>query len=337
MTADWEKTATNLKGIIPVVKVDATVEKQLASNYGVKGYPTIKLFTPGAAAPTDYKGARTAKDFVDFALNSLPNNVMQVTAKNVDSFFTRAPEAAPRVLLFTSKSATPPLFKSLAMRFKDKLVFGEIKQSNKDLCAQYNVDSFPTILVLTDRNAEAQKFEGKIDPTAVTAFVQGFVGQSASSTSGSGSSGASQGESGSAKPTETPKPAESSRPSHTVVPGATSKFEILSGDLLTCGTLCVVAVVDTDEESKPNEEQLKTLETLVARYGKDEKFAFRWLAKSSENGKAALAKLKTDKSPLVAVVNTKRSKYVVAPEFSDKALSVLLDRVIGGDAQYEKL
>jgi len=50
--------------VIPVVKVDATVETQLASKYGVKGYPTIKLFTPGSKTPQDYNGARAAKAFV---------------------------------------------------------------------------------------------------------------------------------------------------------------------------------------------------------------------------------------------------------------------------------
>ena len=44
------------EGGVPIAKVDATVESELAEKYGVKGFPSLKLFIEGE--PVDYSGAR---------------------------------------------------------------------------------------------------------------------------------------------------------------------------------------------------------------------------------------------------------------------------------------
>ena len=41
-----------------MAKIDCTVEKALATKYGVKGYPTLKFFKNGK--PVDYAGPREA-------------------------------------------------------------------------------------------------------------------------------------------------------------------------------------------------------------------------------------------------------------------------------------
>ena len=38
----------------------------LVQDYGIKGFPTIKVFVPGKA-PIDYQGARDAKSIANFA------------------------------------------------------------------------------------------------------------------------------------------------------------------------------------------------------------------------------------------------------------------------------
>lgn len=42
---------------IPVAKIDATSESELASRFDVSGYPTIKILKKGQAV--DYEGSRT--------------------------------------------------------------------------------------------------------------------------------------------------------------------------------------------------------------------------------------------------------------------------------------
>eukprot|EP00116_Pleurobrachia_bachei_P012532 sb/3472794/ len=53
---------------VVIAKADCTVEKELASRFGVTGYPTLKFFKKGAgvAEPEAYSGGRTADDIVNY-------------------------------------------------------------------------------------------------------------------------------------------------------------------------------------------------------------------------------------------------------------------------------
>jgi len=51
---------------IPLVKVDATVEKDLGTKYGVQGFPTLKLFVKGQ--DSEYKGGRVKQEIVDWVV-----------------------------------------------------------------------------------------------------------------------------------------------------------------------------------------------------------------------------------------------------------------------------
>ena len=62
---ELEKAAATLrKENLMVAKVDATVEKDLASKYKVRGYPTVKFFKKGV--PMDYTAGRTEKDVINW-------------------------------------------------------------------------------------------------------------------------------------------------------------------------------------------------------------------------------------------------------------------------------
>ncbi|KAL8427948.1 hypothetical protein Efla_003462 [Eimeria flavescens] len=68
----WEDVASQLKGKIKVAKVDATEETLLANRYGIRGFPTLKLFPAGPKSDSmvkDYEGPRTGDEIVKFALD----------------------------------------------------------------------------------------------------------------------------------------------------------------------------------------------------------------------------------------------------------------------------
>ena len=74
----WEAAAKKLKGKVKVAKVDATVETGLAQRFGIKGYPTIKLFPSGKksdSAVVDYNQDRSESSIVAFAQKYISQTV----------------------------------------------------------------------------------------------------------------------------------------------------------------------------------------------------------------------------------------------------------------------
>lgn len=62
----WEEVALELKGSgVNVGAVDIPNSKELGTRFEIKGFPTMKLLSKGKVYT--YKGARSRKDFVEFA------------------------------------------------------------------------------------------------------------------------------------------------------------------------------------------------------------------------------------------------------------------------------
>ncbi|KAG8445647.1 hypothetical protein GDO86_010433 [Hymenochirus boettgeri] len=71
LVPDWKKAATALKGVVKLGAVDADKHQSLGGQYGVRGFPTIKIFGSNKNKPEDYQGGRTSEAIVDSALSSL--------------------------------------------------------------------------------------------------------------------------------------------------------------------------------------------------------------------------------------------------------------------------
>ncbi|KAM8953881.1 protein disulfide-isomerase A6 isoform 2-T2 [Pelodytes ibericus] len=71
LTPEWKKVATALKGVVKIGAVDADQHPSLGSQYGIKGYPTIKIFGSDKNKPQDYQGGRTRDDIVSGAFNAI--------------------------------------------------------------------------------------------------------------------------------------------------------------------------------------------------------------------------------------------------------------------------
>lgn len=73
----WAQAATELKGKVKLGALDATVHSIMANRYGVRGYPTIKMFPSGKkdGDAMEYSGGRTSDDIVAWALDKLAENI----------------------------------------------------------------------------------------------------------------------------------------------------------------------------------------------------------------------------------------------------------------------
>lgn len=75
LSPEWAQMAEDVEGEVKVGAVDATQAQALAQRFGVRGYPTIKMFPAGAGksdgSAVDYNGPREAAGMTQWALQQL--------------------------------------------------------------------------------------------------------------------------------------------------------------------------------------------------------------------------------------------------------------------------
>jgi len=75
LVPEYKKAAQALKGVVKVGAVDADAHKSLGGQFGVQGFPTIKIFGANKRSPSDFNGQRTAQGIVDAALAEAKSKV----------------------------------------------------------------------------------------------------------------------------------------------------------------------------------------------------------------------------------------------------------------------
>jgi len=181
---EYVKAAKNLHGIVHVGAVNCDDQKQICGAFGIQGFPTVKIFPwstvpvpngePGQITkePVDYNGQRTAASVAKAAIDMLPNFVHKVDADSEEKFLENN---LGKVLLFTDKKSVPTLFKALALEYRNRLHFGWIKSSEKELVEKYKVEKFPTVLVQKKGEETQTAYEGKVGFDALNAFLKKYA------------------------------------------------------------------------------------------------------------------------------------------------------------------
>lgn len=150
-----------LSGIFAAV--DATVHNQIATQHGVKGFPTIKLFKNGAVSK-DYQGDRSTDDMLAFIKDpdrevpkppveskwsDEPSSVNHLSSDNFSTFLTDKQNV---LTMFYAPwcghcKKAKPHFTAAAERLKDDpnnhLAALDCTEF-KDICQKYEVSGFPT-------------------------------------------------------------------------------------------------------------------------------------------------------------------------------------------------
>jgi len=64
-----------VQGVVKVAAVDVDTHKELGGRYGIKGFPTIKIFGADKNSPENYEGPRTSKGLIEAALSAIRRKV----------------------------------------------------------------------------------------------------------------------------------------------------------------------------------------------------------------------------------------------------------------------
>jgi len=170
------KVASALKGIVNVGAVDATEEygQKLAGEYGVQGFPTIKIFSPGKAGLKDYQGQRDLQSFVKAAKSEINEVIKTRTGGKSSSSGSSSKGSSKFAVELTSSNfqskvldsqdvwmvafvapwcghckALKPEWEEAAKMVDGQGVYlGQVDATvHTDLAQQYGVQGYPTIKV----------------------------------------------------------------------------------------------------------------------------------------------------------------------------------------------
>ncbi len=150
MRDEYKTLAEKMYGVIKIAAIDCLEEEELCEEFTVYDVPTILVFTENMSDDGErYSGVKEWNKIATFASQKMQNFVAVVSANNYESWVGRD-QSKHKVLLFTERKTTAPLFKALSKQYKEKLLFGEVRKSEADLVARFGVTKFPTMMVLTD-------------------------------------------------------------------------------------------------------------------------------------------------------------------------------------------
>ncbi|CDF34893.1 Putative protein disulfide-isomerase, PDIA-2 Endoplasmic reticulum lumen [Chondrus crispus] len=328
----FTKAAKKLDGVAKLGVINCDDHSSLAQRFGVKGFPTLKIFKgDGSAArrPSDYNAGRSAKAFVDQVKYVMPSFVARVKPSGLDAFF-KDDHRLPHVLLFTDKSSTSPLYKGMSARFKGRVAFGEVRKTDAaDLVKKYSVKSYPALISFKAGESDpehASLFSGAMDPTSLHNFFESVVGN---------------------KDIPPGEPAAEKEPAEKVFaqPKAYSgDVSIISGTKAyeeQCGSrndgrMCGLALVPGGRTHT----LFGDLKPIAEQYQYDN-MAFAILDSTIDGGRdfASLFGISSDVGGFI-VMRARKKKYA-ALEAEDgpskSAISSFLDRIVGGDGRFKKL
>ncbi|KAM8947357.1 LOW QUALITY PROTEIN: protein disulfide-isomerase [Pelodytes ibericus] len=172
MAPAYEKAAEMLKGEsseIRLGKVDATEEAELAQEFGVRGYPTIKFFKNGdKTSPKEYSAGREAIDIVNW-----------LKKRTGPAATTLSDEAAVAALVDASEVAVIGFFKDTesdlakvflqAAESVDDIPFG--LTSSDDAFSKYEIKK-DTIVLFKKFDEGRNNFEGDVTKEEVLSFIK---------------------------------------------------------------------------------------------------------------------------------------------------------------------
>lgn len=157
MAGDFEEAATELKGKAQLVDLDATKEKDLATKYGIRGFPTLKLFSKGELI-SDYKGGRTKDALIKYIERAMLPSVEECADAEAVTKFLKDNEGKS-IVIGVSLDKLASEFKKASMSLRDSMpdsiAFGSVTDPAlvKDL-ASGDVAADSVLLLRDDRTSD---------------------------------------------------------------------------------------------------------------------------------------------------------------------------------------
>lgn len=171
----WKTLADKTYGIFKIGYINCNSEEELCEEFSIRETPTILYFPEVGDEEQTYKGIKSWEKIFQYGASKMQSFVRIVNSDNYGDFITSYPNIH-KVILFTSKKTTPPLLKALSKYYQGKLNFGEIRQSENELCQRFKVKNFPTLMVMSDgEQYTGVNYEGVLKRDYIEKFLNKFA------------------------------------------------------------------------------------------------------------------------------------------------------------------
>ena len=297
-------------GIFKVAAVNCGTEPELCEDeFDVRDLPTVLAYSSSIKDKgEEYTGdLRNLQNLANFAVSFMESYVLLVRNDNYEEFIKGEVEKN-KVLLFTAKKTTPPLFKAISKDMKGKLIFGEVRQAAAELIKKFGVENFPSLIVLTE--AESHKgirYEGPYKKDQIIKFLREYAYNA-----GAKKKRASQGI------------------VHEMTPGFLKERGKCSDN---DGGLCFLAIVSNSEKEKI----LEILRSLADSY-KDDPISFAYVYEQSFEANALFERDVGVKVPGFVVLRAKKKRAgVYKGDIDLEKIRNFIDETLGGSVSFTKM
>jgi len=328
--AALEQMATSFKAF-SFASVDCSAGSVCKDN-SVDGKEVLRLYQQDDKSEyEDFTGEATCDEdcmqlepMSDFVAEHMPNLVVAVGEPTWNNFLAPAAER-PRVILLSKKQEPTPLFKSVALKYKDVLTFGLYANPSSQAMAQLQIKKLPQLMVFFSQNGTAESLQGfpyqggftyeemtaVIDQFAAP-FMEGF------------DQGARGGKPGQESSTAASKPPEG--PVDEMQKGD-KDFDALCGKK---GGLCAIAFVDASPANEKKDAELKALEEL-RKAKHPSPYHFSWVDASCHLELMQSLDIDNTKVPGLVVLSPSKGRFAThVGKFNVQELGSTLDAVLSG-------
>jgi len=337
----FNSVAADLRGMFKFAGVNCADQAKLCKDEGVNNsaeFPVVMIYPlrPLTAEPLpradldkldDEKGLRKT---LYRLLTS--EHVTSLSEDKIESFLGQE-DHLPKVILFSSKKSTPPLYKALSTEFSKEMHFGFFPSPSEAVLKKFKIkgeSSLPKLVLQeSGHGKKTQMYDGELNFSAIHEWIN--LRRETFARGGGFDHTAATGGEGAAKPTVT-KPIkpwlsqeipEVYKQSHKDV-----CFKHDEG-------LCVIYLKEGSELTEAETNMLKGLKSNKA----DEsiKFRFMWMDMSSETEFRDLFKPET--LPNVVIFNPhKRLRFTTPLEDaieSAEPIDKLIDKIVAGEGRFK--
>lgn len=301
----WKELAEKVYGIFKIAAINCKADEEICEEFDINRTPMIIYFPESSDKEEVYKGLKKWEDIFKFAAQRMQSFVRIINKDNYGDFIFSEP-TQHKIILFTQRKTTAPLFKALSKHFKGKLSFGEIRHLETELVEKFGIKQFPTVFVLTDpENYMGVAYDGPLKRD----FLEKFLNQYAYN----------------------PKKVEKSISVKELTNEIYNRQKICNDN--DNKNICLIYITHEDSLSGAENQMLEDIakkyvnDPLVIYFINPDKYRYFWVSFDHEDNDSKLVILKG-----------KRRKYIpLKGDITTEEIVGKLDNVVSGGGDFKKL